>query len=592
MPENFANSYQTRLIGGISAADLTGTVASTGGVPALPFRAIISAEGANTAEIVLVTSRVAADLTWTRAAEPIAGVQVASAHASGATFTAIVTAAQVARMNFGNYDVTRYGASPSATGAVNSTAMQAAIDAAAAAGGGQVFIPAGTYTLASSLTLKRGVAIKGVYPGVTPLNASSWDIDWDVATGTILTFPGGTVFTQDTSGGLGTLSAIDGIVIESLGFNNVASIVTCGATNKSGICGSQIRNIIASNVTGTAFDLKNAMHLSVTNIKIADCYQFIVFTGDYDSAVINHNPGNSIFQDLYCLTSTAGMAQPTIHIRTLDPNGNGTPCGLIRFKGVQVNRWGNTVHAGAHLKLEGADLTAAITTCVFEDIDLEGYAQHRIWLVNAEKNRFIMTAGSSTQSDDDFYARTSKYSDVWSMDPDMAIDVEAASVPIHFNGTLKSTAGVYRPIGLWYQGDANAVKFSTGSLGYQEVLTDAFGGTWTMPYTHMDFNTTLGGGVMERYTDVAANAFDMNLLTMGVVTLSFAGAVAVTLPTAVGLKGQRTTFKKTGAGGTATLTRRNAETIDGATTNVWLDTQYKFITLQSDGANWLIVSKG
>lgn len=45
------------------------------------------------------------------------------------------------------YNVLDYGASPSATPAENCTAIQAAINAANAAGGGQVFIPPGTYTL-------------------------------------------------------------------------------------------------------------------------------------------------------------------------------------------------------------------------------------------------------------------------------------------------------------------------------------------------------------------------------------------------------------------------------------------------------------
>jgi hypothetical protein len=99
MPENFANRYQTHLDGAVTNVALTGVVESVTGIPAVPFRAIISAEGANTNEIVLVTGRVGTTLTWTRAAEAVAGVQVASAHGDGALFTAIVTAAGLASLD-------------------------------------------------------------------------------------------------------------------------------------------------------------------------------------------------------------------------------------------------------------------------------------------------------------------------------------------------------------------------------------------------------------------------------------------------------------------------------------------------------------
>jgi hypothetical protein len=67
-----------------------------------------------------------------------------------------------------DFNVLDYGAAPGMPGAVNTRAIQAAIDAADAAGGGVVFIPRGTYTIASigggvalSLTGKSNVTIRG-----------------------------------------------------------------------------------------------------------------------------------------------------------------------------------------------------------------------------------------------------------------------------------------------------------------------------------------------------------------------------------------------------------------------------------------------
>ena len=48
--------------------------------------------------------------------------------------------------------------------------------------------------------------------------------------GTVITYPGGTCFVNDLTAGLGTLSSVDGVIIEQMGFDNVASIVTVGAT--------------------------------------------------------------------------------------------------------------------------------------------------------------------------------------------------------------------------------------------------------------------------------------------------------------------------------------------------------------------------
>lgn len=58
------------------------------------------------------------------------------------------------------FNVESYGASPSASAATNTAAIQAAIDAANAAGGGVVYIPAGTY-------LVSGSTIQIIYPNVT-----------------------------------------------------------------------------------------------------------------------------------------------------------------------------------------------------------------------------------------------------------------------------------------------------------------------------------------------------------------------------------------------------------------------------------------
>jgi hypothetical protein len=60
------------------------------------------------------------------------------------------------------------------TGAVASnTAIQAAIDAVSAAGGGIVYVPPGTYLMAAGLTLQSKVALVGAGPGASVLTATA-----------------------------------------------------------------------------------------------------------------------------------------------------------------------------------------------------------------------------------------------------------------------------------------------------------------------------------------------------------------------------------------------------------------------------------
>ena len=90
----YANGYQTTTTGSLTSGATSVTVTSTTGIPTVPFTAIIAAEGANTDEIVQVTANAAGTFTITRAYELIAG-NGASAHASGATIAAVLTAGDV-----------------------------------------------------------------------------------------------------------------------------------------------------------------------------------------------------------------------------------------------------------------------------------------------------------------------------------------------------------------------------------------------------------------------------------------------------------------------------------------------------------------
>jgi hypothetical protein len=62
----------------------------------------------------------------------------------------------------------------------------------------------------------------------------------------------------------------------------------------------------------------------------------------------------------------------------------------------------------------------------------------------------------------------------------------------------------------------------------------------------------------------------------------------ITLPTAVGITGRDYTIKLT-ASGSATVATTSSQTIDAATTYS-LSAQYKYVTVESNGANWIIIA--
>jgi len=62
----------------------------------------------------------------------------------------------------------------------------------------------------------------------------------------------------------------------------------------------------------------------------------------------------------------------------------------------------------------------------------------------------------------------------------------------------------------------------------------------------------------------------------------------ITLPTAVGIQGRHYTIKLT-ASGTGTVATTSSQTIDGSTTYS-LSAQYKYVTVQSNNANWIIIA--
>jgi len=131
------------------------------------------------------------------------------------------------------------------------------------------------------------------------------------------------------------------------------------------------------------------------------------------------------------------------------------------------------------------------------------------------------------------------------------------------NFTPVATRGI-----LWVRSDSPNVLVFTDDAGTDNVLGTAVPG-------------------FEGIISTASATLTLDATHFTVVA-TLAGTQTFTLPTAVGIAGRIYNLKKTGASGTTTLDGAGIETIDGALTFV-TTTQYESVTVQSDGANWIII---
>ena len=105
-------------------------------------------------------------------------------------------------------------------------------------------------------------------------------------------------------------------------------------------------------------------------------------------------------------------------------------------------------------------------------------------------------------------------------------------------------------------------------------------------------NITIGDGIGLKLTGVIAPSYiakTANFTATSLTsTIDCTNTITITLPTAVGQSGRIHTIKNSGTG-VITIATTSSQTIDGASTQSLL-TQWSKITVQSTGANWIIIS--
>lgn len=179
----------------------------------------------------------------------------------------------------------------------------------------------------------------------------------------------------------------------------------------------------------------------------------------------------------------------------------------------------------------------------------------------------------------------------------------AGSITIANTGVTSAVAGT----GISVSGATGAVTITntgvtsiTGTASQITASASTGGVTLSLPST-INVNTSGNAATATTATNVTGSITTALSTKTGAYTATASdntllgnatsAAFSITLPTAVGITGKTYTVKKIDSSANAlTVATTSSQTIDGTTTKP-LARQYDAITVQSDGANWMIINQ-
>lgn len=168
--------------------------------------------------------------------------------------------------------------------------------------------------------------------------------------------------------------------------------------------------------------------------------------------------------------------------------------------------------------------------------------------------------------------------------------IESASDSFFSTTSILNGDLIFRPKGNeMARVSGNYVCFGASKLFYWDetnklLYVNANGGAAAGTNLYANGNTQLLGSIHLPYT---AKTTTYAVLSTDFTIDCTSGTFTVTLPTAVGCAGRIYNIKNSGAG-VITVATTSSQTIDGSTTAV-IAIQYWSITVQSTGANWIII---
>lgn len=247
------------------------------------------------------------------------GKQVARA-ASAASARTVIDAERATQ-----FDVRNFGAAGDATHD-DTGAIQAAINAAASAGGGRVLLPMGEHKITGVITMRSGVELSGAGPlsvlkPALPTGDVNRAIDNDWSTGsTGITLRN---FKIDRSG-----AVLSHVMI----FNGVDGLLVDGIEVSGGPATALGAGVLAISAIGPTTRLLSK-NVRVVNNQFNDCGNYGVQVGYIDGCVIANNTAENSFREVFGVEPEAGTTAKNVVISgnhvTASATINGSITGVI-----------------------------------------------------------------------------------------------------------------------------------------------------------------------------------------------------------------------------------------------------------------------
>ena len=481
----------------------------------------------------------------------------------------------VIRTKGGTYYAADYG-QISDTLAVSHLAIQAAIEAAYADGGGEVLLPVGLILLGGSLVPRRGVSLRGIKP-MTFSNTGTPDGNFNIVGGTRLSFPGGIIFDQDVSADFATHQAVGQADIRCMGFTNCEQIIRSGAQSKHGYWDTTFADLVGDNITGTAFEFGNPQHILLKSIRLNNPLRALHLYTNYRNSEVVNSPGNSQVIDFYASMSAAQTNQPGLLLES--KAGQDGYLGALSFYRFQINRGNNGVKAGYNVEIRGT--STPIVSTNFEGLDIEGSADHGFHINGCHRCRIHVNgvSGTGTHVNRSIYVANSTGLVIESDDAAATLefaDTTSASTTVLY-GIIGSPGGTnMKAVGL-YRDTSNSGKLCFRWAQYDTSKWEGDGFTVTYGGT-LDFS---GARIKRRVVTHTGGALPEGYAS-DIVKLSTA-ASSTAVPSSTNCATECTRYINTSAG---------AVTITGVTGgDITLTANGSMVDVQAISGAWYLVNK-
>ena len=251
--------------------------------------------------------------------------------------------------------------------------------------------------------------------------------------------------------------------------------------------------------------------------------------------------------------------------------------------GLLINQSGNLGIGGPNI-----EVTTNVAKAVWYP-QSGGPGLHTQWRNSTGTRRLSIDTGAFVISQMQFYNAGSAAGDIV-LKHQNSTDVESGRIRM----TKANTSGADNNLGVYWRFDgsgnwsylgSNNTNGSTGTTGDIDVIA------WNRAGTLVGIVNTSPTSALHTTSFATAYTSTATGITLGIahhtVDVTATGQT-ITLPTAASITGRCYTIKLT-ASGTGTVATTSSQTIDGSTTYS-LSAQYKYVTVQSNGSNWIIIA--